>query len=355
MQEMSNLDYYFALEEIGEVRGARLSNVYQYPGYFRFKFNKHGAEYNLLIAPGERAHLTKYLEEPPKQPPRFSALLRKLLGNAVLEDVEQINLDRLFSVGLRKRARYRLVFEMFGKGNVVLCDEDGKIMHVLEKAEYAARKLAPGEKYSPPPGEKRDFRALKPEDVAGLRGKIISVLSKTINLSPFYLEEACARAGIKKDASELSEEQALGLVHSLAGLAKEKKPVLYLKEGKPTVFSPFPLKKLEGQGFEEKAFSSFNEALDEYYRAQPKQLEETERLRRLRRALKQQETALKEFEEKERTAREKAEAIYAHYDVVEEALEAFRKMKAGEKGGQFEEVFKKFRAKATKTGFAINI
>ncbi len=354
---MSNLDYHYALEEIKELAGARLNKIYQSNNFFRFKFNKHGTEYNLLAAPGKRAHLTKYLEEPPARPPHFAAALRRTLENSVLTSIEHINFDRIFALSLKKEKQYRLVFEMFGGGNVVLCDEKEIILQVLERAEYAARRLAPKEKYFPPPVEKKDFRAIKPENLVGLKGRVISALSKAINLSPFYLEEACARAEVKreKEISELGGGEVQKLVDSIAGLADKKQPVLYLRDGKPAAFSPFPLKKLEGQGLEERQSASFNEVLDEYHHALPVPVVESERLRRLRHALQQQEAALKEFREREKAAREKAEAIYAKYDVVEDILAAVKKLKAKEKTEQFEEALKKFRAKPTKTGLAVDI
>jgi len=330
MQEMSNLDYHYALGELAELAGARLSQVYQAERTFRLRFNKQGTEYNLLVVPGKRAHLTKYIEEPPKQPPHFAASLRSLLDNAVFAGVEHTNFDRLFALVLRKEKAYRLVFEMFGGGNAALCAEDGIIIHVLERAEYATRRVAPKQKYSAPPSEKKDFRAAREEDLKGLKGKAAAAVSKTFNLSPFYAEEACARAGIAadKEISGLAEGETMRLAGALAGLAKETKPTLYLKGGKPAFFSPFPLKKLVGQGFEEKPFASFNELLDEYYQNAPtpvleaKPARESKKLEKLRFSLEQEKAALKEFEEQEKIVRAKAEAIYANYDKVEEALAA---------------------------------
>ena len=336
MQEMSNLDYHYALAELAELAGARLSKVYQTGRTLRLRFNKQGAEHNLLVVPGKRAHLTKYIEEPPKQPPHFAAALRSIVDNAVLAGVDHVNFDRLFALVLRKDKTYRLVFEMFGGGNAALCAEDGTIIHVLERAEYATRRVAPKQKYSAPPSEKKDFRTASEGDLKGLKGKAVAAVSKTFNLAPFYAEEACARAGVKadKEISGLAEGETRRLADALAGLAKETKPTLYLKAGKPAFFSPFPLKKLEGQGLEEKAFASFNELLDEYYQnapapsAEEKPARESRKLEKLRFSLDQEKAALKEFEEKAKELRAKGEAIYAHYDVAEEALAAVRKKKA---------------------------
>src|SRR3990172_5458900 len=61
------------------------------------------------------------VEDRPETPPPFAQTLRRLLDNARVTAIEQRGLDRIAVFTLERGPEtYRLVFEVFGKGNVVL-------------------------------------------------------------------------------------------------------------------------------------------------------------------------------------------------------------------------------------------
>ncbi len=87
-------------------------------------------------------------------------------------------------------------------------------------------------------------------------------------------------------------------------------------------FSPVGKEKYEEHG-------SMNKALDEYFSAQTKQ-SESPLIKKLKIRLEQQMKALKEFEEKAKIERQKADKIYENYQLVEEVLRLVKEKKYDE-------------------------
>ncbi|MGC9114082.1 MAG: NFACT family protein [Candidatus Micrarchaeia archaeon] len=338
MQQMSNLDYFFLSRELNrELAGGRFNKAYQTgERRLRFKFHKQG-ERNLAVELGVRAHLTKFVEEAASEQSVFVSLLRKKLDNAVVEEVSQQNFDRVIRFKLCKKEAFFLFLEMLGKGNAVLTGANSKIIGVFEGQEYAARSLKPGHEYVLPPSNKILPGEATESDFSDCKGKVVAVLSKKVALSPFYLKEACARAGVDAGAQfeELPREKVARLLQALHSLLGECKPVVYFKDGNPFAFSPFPLVKFAGDAtFSFKEFKSFSDALDEYYaaaRAREPEKAKPIRLLKLESALAQQQKAVSELEKREAEERAKAELVSLHAETLDHAIALANKLKKGKK------------------------
>ncbi|MFH1107272.1 MAG: NFACT family protein [Candidatus Micrarchaeota archaeon] len=337
MQKMSNLDYYFAVEEMQKLKGGYLNKAYEpRQGVIRLKFHRDG-EVNLLAELGVRMHPTKYIEESAGEPSVFAAFLRSGLENAKVVGVRQLNFDRIVAIDFEKKRKYSLVFEMFARGNTVLCDENGHILKVYNPEIFSSRKLRQGELYSPPPNPKKHSSEVAAADLAGLKGKAVSVLSKVVNLPPFYLEEACARAGIPLDApfEGLSDADVRRLLDELKSLTLEKPdPSVYSANGRVSGFSPFPLEKLRGSGLEMHRYPSFSEALDEFYANALPEPEKDRGMEKLSAVLSQQNAAVASLEEESVSAKSSGDEIYrnsALYDEIIAEANALLKRKMPEK------------------------
>ncbi len=323
---MSNLDYFYQLKELEQLEGARLDGAYDYFGGFRLRFRKEGVQWNLAIELGVRIHLTHKLPESQKEPSSFVKLMRGHLDNAVLEKAVQVNFDRIVSL---KFSRGRtLVFEQLGKGNTLLLDEKGVIIRPMRGEEFSARKLRKGEIYSPPPNDKLHPLQLNNISFSNPAENAVAALSKTVNLAPFYLEEATARAGYPKTtlAGEIDSARVVQAAKELLS-----QPILatsyFDAEGAPAAFAPFPLKKLEGEPYTTKNFPNFSEMLEDYYsnrfegqvsgKSTAKVEEEKNKLLG---ALVQQKKALEEMVVQEQETRQAGEWIYSNYSTVEQIL-----------------------------------
>ncbi|KAF2747101.1 hypothetical protein M011DRAFT_403265 [Sporormia fimetaria CBS 119925] len=116
---------------------------------FLFKFHKPDQREQLIIESGFRCHLTSYARTTASAPSGFVARLRKCLKTRRVTKVSQIGTDRIiefqFSDGL-----YRLYFEFYAGGNIVLTDGDLKVLAVLRNVDEGAEheKLRVGLQYN---------------------------------------------------------------------------------------------------------------------------------------------------------------------------------------------------------------
>ncbi|NYZ77849.1 NFACT family protein [Candidatus Micrarchaeota archaeon] len=344
-QAMSNLDLFYLLRELNALEGARLAKAYGFapdaPGVFRFKFNTAAGEKNLHVDLNAGLWLTKYLKEAPKQPDAFVVKLRKDLDNAILVSVKQINFDRLVSLEFSSKVGKRiLVVEFVGDGNLILLGEDDKIIQVSESRSYAARKLRAGARYAPPPSMKKNPRDLAESDLRELMGGVVSALFKKIDLSPFYLEEACARVGIALDEKirGASVENRRALAGACGELLREElSPRVYEREGRVFAFAPFELKKAENASAKE--FKSFSEALDAYFESvevtpaargkNAEVLRFEKELRGLQDLAEGQERAAKAFDATAGEKKAGGDWIKANADLVERAVGEAKSVKLG--------------------------
>ena len=63
----------------------------------------------------------------------FVQKVRKLIKKSRIESIEQVNGDRILSISfIRKEEKISLIFEMFHKGNIILCSNE-KILAVMRK------------------------------------------------------------------------------------------------------------------------------------------------------------------------------------------------------------------------------
>ena len=105
----------------------------------------------LLIDLSGWAYLTKESISTESNQGVFVQKVRKLIKKSRIESIEQINGDRILSFSfVRKEEHITLIFEMFHKGNIVLCS-DNKIISVMRKQKFRHRSLESGLEYQSPP------------------------------------------------------------------------------------------------------------------------------------------------------------------------------------------------------------
>ncbi|MFQ5428334.1 MAG: NFACT family protein, partial [Thermodesulfobacteriota bacterium] len=116
---------------------------------------RRGKRENLLLsanAPNERLHLAQKKTPNPMRPPRFCALLRSRVGNAVIKEITKIPGERIVEILLEKREaggrkKFRLRLELTGRSaNIILLDERGVVVDALRhfRPEVSPRAVMPG-------------------------------------------------------------------------------------------------------------------------------------------------------------------------------------------------------------------
>lgn len=333
MGGMSSFDLTVVIAELnGIIKGSRINKIYQVnPKTVLMKLRGQGETSNLLIESGRRIHLTVYEVERPREPPSFCMALRKYLENGVIEDISQYDLERIIELHVKRGdQRYRLIVELFEKGNIILVDPENRILHALSYRKMKDRSILRGEEYKYPPQRGIDPRKAELEDFYRLRnfGEIESVrgLTRLLGISGSYAEEILFRSSVDKTkpCSSLSDEEIKAIYSSMNEILYEiinaggYKPCIIVDGNNNWVnVVPFPLKKYSK--FSVIEMETFNRALDEYYmkityqeRARSIEEKARQKMRRMEKVLEEQRRNLMELEEDARTYRKIGDTIYNH-------------------------------------------
>ncbi|AMD22323.1 HGL017Wp [Eremothecium sinecaudum] len=130
-QRITSLDLQILGKELKlELEGCRLNNIYSIADsnrQFLLKFNKSESKVNVVIDCGLKIHITDFTRPIPPSPSQFVIKLRKHLKSKRLTTVKQIDNDRILVLSFAN-GLYFLVLEFFAAGNVLLLDENRKIM-----------------------------------------------------------------------------------------------------------------------------------------------------------------------------------------------------------------------------------
>ncbi|NJE00077.1 fibronectin-binding domain-containing protein [Thermococcus sp. LS1] len=353
-EEMSSVDIRYVVRELQSLVGSRVDKIYHDGDEIRIKLRTKEGRQDFILQAGKRFHVTTYVKEAPKMPSSFTMLLRKHLSGGFIDAIEQHDFDRIVKIRV---GDYTLIGELFRRGNIILVDGENRIVAALRYEEFKDRAIKPKAEYKFPPAREN------PLDVEWERFKelileeeveVVRALARKLNMGGLYAEEILLRAEMdkKKKASELSEEELKLIFDTMKALfTEDPKPNIVYKDGNMHDVVPVELRIYENFG--KRYFSTFSEALDEYFgkiTLEKAKIEQTKKLeakkRQLLMTLKKQEELLKGFEEQAKANQEIGDLIYANFTMVERLLDEFRK--ATEKLGW--EEFKKRIDEGKKAG-----
>jgi predicted ribosome quality control (RQC) complex YloA/Tae2 family protein len=239
-----------------------------------------------------------------------------------------------------KNGLFRLIFELFSTGNIILCDETYTIQAAAEQQAWSTRKIAIKEVYKLPPQRFDIFSLTASQMQQSLRetnkDSLVKALAVDLGLGGVYAEELCLLSSLNK----LSKPQLLGIdgikkiLSSWQQLLKKKpQPVVVFKDKTMHDVVPFPLRYYDG--LEQKEFNSYNEALDfaltkavldeeKQLRERPKQQAIAALERRISEQRQMIQTLSKAVEENTR----KGELMYEHYQELQQLLSAVKSKKS---------------------------
>ncbi|CDK38719.1 ribosome rescue protein RqcH [Halorubrum sp. AJ67] len=377
-RELSSIDLAALVTELNRYEGAKVDKAYLYDDdLLRLKlrdFDRGRVELMIEVGDVKRAHASDpdRVANAPGRPPNFAKMLRNRMSGADFAGVEQYEFDRILTFEFeREDQNTTLVAELFGQGNVAALDETGEVVGALQTVRLKSRTVAPGSQYEYPASR------LNPLDVS--RGgfdrhmresdsDVVRTLATQLNLGGLYAEEVCTRAGVEKETpiEEVTDDQ-LGALHEALSRIGERlrsgdiDPRVYEEsidgdgnadgdgngdgDADPRVVdvTPFPL--AEHEDLPSVGFDSFNAAVDEYfYRlgsedtadgespadASASRPEFEEEIAKQERIIEQQQGAIEGFEEQAQAERERAELLYANYDLVDEVISTVREARENE-------------------------
>ena len=342
----TSFDVAVAVHELSEIIiHSRVNNIYQLnKKTILLKLHKTDTPPLRLVAEaGRRLHLTTYALKPPKTPPAFCMALRKHLRGAWLEKIEQYEFERVVTIYFKTRTgMMKLILEFFGEGNVILTNEKGEILQALVFRRMRDRNIVRREVFQFPPSRGNPFQVTRNEleELFRKAGEIqvVRPLARFIGLGGFYAEEILMRAKVKKttpsnalvrSAVDVIFTELQGLLSAILGF-KTQPHIVLDENGSFIDVVPFKLKLYEK--LKSKGYSSFNEALDEFFlrvivaeRAVAsieidKLTKEAEKLKRI---MAEQEKALREDEKRAMHNRKIGDVIYAHCNEIHAFLDRF--------------------------------
>jgi len=370
-REATSVDLAALERELARYEGARLDKAYLYEdGLVRLKLRHydHG-RVELLVDVGEAKHVRvaapEHVPPAPERPPNFAMMLRNRLEGAELAAVEQFEFDRILTLTFeRDDGSTELVAELFGDGNFAVLDGTGHVVDCLDTVRLKSRTVAPGAPYEFPDAR---FNPLT-VDREGFRARfeqsdtdVVKTLATQLNFGGLWAEELCTRAGVEKalDVDAATEDdygRLYGTVGALADRldAGDFDPHVYYdgdpgEGGKRVDVAPVPLREYADAARE--SFERFTDALDDYFTHVGADGEEggdagsdrpdfEAEIAKQERIIEQQEGAIEEFEAEAERTREKAESLYARYDLVDDVLSTVRE--ARDSGTAWDEIATRF-------------
>ena len=358
-RELSSVDIAALVSELRAHVGAKVDKAYLYDeGLVRVRMRDFDRGRVELLCSVEDpkfvvAAAPERVPDAPSRPPNFAMMLRNRIANAELVDVSQYEFDRIVTLAFeRDDERTTLVVELFGDGNLAVLDGTGEVVDSLRTVRLKSRTVAPGSQYEFPNSRLNPLDVSYDAFVARMEDSdtdVVRTLATKVNFGGLYAEEVCARAGVEKttaitDATEETYEALYDAVDRLAADLRETRldPRIYTDDDRVVDATPFAL--VEREGLDAEAVDSFTEALDRYVHRLDREDDTTETTgepdrpefgaekAKFRRIIEQQEGAIEEFGEEAKRERERAEAVYARYELVDEVLSTVRAAREAGRG-----------------------
>lgn len=272
MHEITSVEINKAIAEIqGKLVNGRLRKFYDLgEGAFRFLFYQKSGNIHVYCKLLTTFNETKFTESADNAT-AFAMGVRKRLENATLTSIKQMSSDRIIVMEFGQEG-YRLVIEMFGKGNMILINAQNRIELCYRAVRYRERSVNPGNPYEFPGSKAIPFDSIDREELARIfesvpkDKKLIRYLGDFINIGPIYLEDIIRRSGLDPGGVLNDSKYDSVLVDETLAFferIKTEKPRLYKEEGVPKDFAIVDVERYKG--FESVEYHTLNELLDEIY------------------------------------------------------------------------------------------
>ena len=335
MAQLSALDINYIVKELQNLIGGKIEKIHQQ--------EKPRDEFLLNIHIPSKGKTLVYITLPqtiaiadfkpsfPNTPPSFCSSLRRKITNARIKSITQHEFDRIIIFELStKQGESKLIIELFSSGNIILIDEDDKILSTLHPKIYSEeRKILPGKKYAFPKSQTNVLKISKKEFEECLtestKDKIVTSLAIDCSLGGLYAEELLHLTKIDKndDPRKLKQEQKDDLFKKLKELLNSEAKAN--RCGKIAV--PINIEHLEctpstksfGQLLAEDTLSNLEKSEETQANKEKKEL-----LSKVQKIIRSQKQQIKGLEKAEEENTKKGEFIYTHYSEIDKLLKSIR-------------------------------
>ena len=345
-----------------ELAKAWINNIYQLnKTLFVLKLRSKSNNLFLVIEAGKRFNLSEFKRKMPDSPPTFCQTLRTHLKDKLITKIYQVETDRVvvFEITIGDLAPYKLVVELFGKGNIILVNPDNKIISAISYQKFGVRDVHPGKKFGLPPKPEYSLYTIKEEimreQLSDYTGSLVILLNSWLGLGPLYSKELLLRASLTQKIDEpLSDDDKSTLISEIMNFKEiiengayqpsvffdvEDTSILsdemmlddfesLINSGQLVDISPVPMLLQENKGLTTQRFESYNYLIDIYFRVlEDLDAFETERvtkkrtnISKLERIISDQETHVERFRRESNVTRQKGDICYTHFHDLDELL-----------------------------------
>jgi len=233
------------LKEIdGALQGTYINNIYSFGSSQLFRLRKaESPDVWLVVSPKRGAWISASVNER-GETTEFTSKLRGELERAKFTAAEQVDLDRVFVLVFEGGKKTKLILELMPPGNVILVDEEGKVLTAQDEVRSPSRRVVRGERYRPPKQTRISPPDVSEGDVARMREEERTAgraIGRHVALPKKYIAESLARLGLKGEspASSLIGRES-ELVEVLVNLVRDArddpKPCLCRTEDGEDIF-----------------------------------------------------------------------------------------------------------------------
>ena len=332
-KEMSSFDVRSIATELSSLEGAHMDKIFQWgAGNVLFRINVQGeGKKDLFFKDKKWLYSPAQKPETPIQPTSFATYLRKYLDNARIGKVRQVGFDRVIEMEVLKAdSEYKLIFEIFGGGNVLLV-KDGIIDTCLIQKTMRDRKVRPKEEYIWPQPRFNPIESTEEDFIKSFKeseADCVRTLATAVNLGGQYAEEVCKRTGVDKTlpASEVPDDMLSKMYLEVKDIVKHvidvPETTAYLKDEKIEDFAP--IKMISHDDLESKSYESMSAVIDAFVQQIKDEEDENyvdPEVMKLNRRITKQEETVDEYRMRCEELKKKAEALYTDYQKVSQLLE----------------------------------
>lgn len=273
MRQIAAIEIYAIVKELQPVVGSYLKKFYDLGNSsYRLLFSSNSGNNIIYVKLTQAINLTSIVEETEDATAFAKAIRKRLLGKK-LKAIDQRFSDRIVIFSFEGEEEYRLIVEMFGKGNMILTSKNYEIEALATAVKQKERTLSPHSIYQFPPSIKIELNGMTQEladeivdKVKASTERIIKEMSRYVDIGPTYLEDVLIRSLVdpKSKGTDLKVERLLkeNLIKFFKK-AQTPTPIIYKKDENFVDYSIVPLKKYEECTPIEQ--ESLSKALEQFY------------------------------------------------------------------------------------------
>lgn len=334
MRELYTIELVRLVEELKSLEGLYIDQFYELEkGRFRIKLSRKGEKINLRCILPETINRTEYIELS-DEATNFSMAMRKRIDGLAIKSVSQLNNDRiiLIKAGTDEK-EVNIIFEMFGRGNLVLADNSMKTLLAYQVHNFKDRAVRPNVVYVPPKNQsiasldRKEIETAIRSTVEGKGGMdILHALTKRLGIGSIYIEEAINRVDIASASkpADLGGDQIISMTESLIGLVGECKKGGAIAYTKADLAADFSLCQISKYGnLEKREFDSLEGCLDFLYNSEYKHGNETNKeAESIRASIKKQNSILEGIDSEIAECKSTADYIMRHMHEINRTIQS---------------------------------